>query len=248
MEARGWARRERQSVKMKAARGPRLFLFPPQAPRSFPRLPTSLHAWGARRQVEQFWRVYSFQKRPSEIASGDYHLFREGIKPIWEVRTGTRANARWDRRSGPSEPRCFRSGVMASARARASAVLQDPANENGGKWMIRLRKGLASRLWESLVRRSCVLALPAPPCRSPRCPSVPPGLTTVTHVGSAQLLAVIGEQFDVGDEICGVVLSVRPHEDILALWTRTAADHNTILSIRCGVPLRVCTWRDRNPG
>ena len=37
--------------------------------------------------MEQFWRVYSFQKRPSELASGDYHLFREGIKPIWEVRT-----------------------------------------------------------------------------------------------------------------------------------------------------------------
>lgn len=50
---------------------------------------------------------------------------------------------------------------------------QDDANKNGGKWIIRLRKGLASRCWENLI------------------------------------LAMLGEQFMVGEEICGAVVSVR---------------------------------------
>ena len=43
----------------------------------------------------------------------------------------------------------------------------------GGKWIIRLKKGLASRCWENVV------------------------------------LAMLGEQFMVGEEICGAVISVR---------------------------------------
>lgn len=31
---------------------------------------------------------------------------------------------------------------------------EDPANRKGGKWMIRVRKGIASRYWEDLVRVS----------------------------------------------------------------------------------------------
>ncbi|KAJ2323591.1 hypothetical protein GGI00_005579, partial [Coemansia sp. RSA 2681] len=36
-------------------------------------------------------------------------------------------------------------------RAGVRPVWEDPANVNGGKWMIRLKKGLASRLWEKLT-------------------------------------------------------------------------------------------------
>jgi len=49
----------------------------------------------------------------------------------------------------------------------------------GGKWIVRLKKGLASKYWEELI------------------------------------LAIIGEQFDVGKEICGAVISIRGGEDIL---------------------------------
>lgn len=52
-------------------------------------------------------------------------------------------------------------------------VWQDEANKNGGKWIIRLRKGLASRFWENII------------------------------------LAMLGEQFMVGEEVCGVVVSIR---------------------------------------
>lgn len=35
--------------------------------------------------VEDFWRVYGHMTRPSEMtASTDLHMFREGIKPVWE--------------------------------------------------------------------------------------------------------------------------------------------------------------------
>jgi translation initiation factor 4E len=50
---------------------------------------------------------------------------------------------------------------------------EDEANKNGGKWIVRLRKGLADRCWENLI------------------------------------LAILGEQFMVGEEICGAVVSVR---------------------------------------
>ena len=30
--------------------------------------------------------------------------------------------------------------------------IQDDTNKDGGKWMIRLKKGISSRCWENLVR------------------------------------------------------------------------------------------------
>ncbi|ORY07441.1 eukaryotic translation initiation factor 4E [Basidiobolus meristosporus CBS 931.73] len=75
-------------------------------------------------------------------------------------------------------------------------VWEDEANINGGKWIIRFKKGLASRYWENLV------------------------------------LAVIGDQFEVGSEICGAVLSIRHSEDILSVWNRSAHEGRVNLKIR----------------
>ena len=47
-----------------------------------------------------------------------------------------------------------------------------------------------------------------------------------------QLLAILGEQFIVGDELCGAVVSVRPNEDIISLWNRTASDQAITTRIR----------------
>ena len=38
------------------------------------------------------------------------------------------------------------------------------------------------------------------------------------------ILAMLGEQFIVGNELCGAVISIRPAEDIISLWNRTASD------------------------
>ena len=47
-----------------------------------------------------------------------------------------------------------------------------------------------------------------------------------------QLLAVLGGQFRVGDEICGLVLSVRYQEDILSIWNRSADSRKVCMQIR----------------
>ncbi|KAJ4918048.1 hypothetical protein JOQ06_011195, partial [Pogonophryne albipinna] len=75
-------------------------------------------------------------------------------------------------------------------------VVLDDCNRGGGKWIIRLRKGLASRFWENIV------------------------------------LAMVGEQFMVGEEICGAVVSIRFQEDILSIWNKTSNDITTTSRIR----------------
>ncbi|XP_038982341.1 eukaryotic translation initiation factor-like isoform X2 [Phoenix dactylifera] len=45
------------------------------------------------------------------------------------------------------------------------------------------------------------------------------------------LMALIGEQFDENEEICGVVASVRQRQDKLALWTKTASNEAVQMGI-----------------
>lgn len=38
--------------------------------------------------VEGFWDLYSHMVRPNDVThSSDWHLFKKGIKPMWEVST-----------------------------------------------------------------------------------------------------------------------------------------------------------------
>ncbi|KAK9072679.1 hypothetical protein SSX86_009114 [Deinandra increscens subsp. villosa] len=102
--------------------------------------------------VEGFWVCYCHLARPSSLPSPtDLHLFKQGIRPLWE----------------------------------------DSANCNGGKWIIRFKKAVSGRFWEDLV------------------------------------LALVGDQLDYNDNICGVVLSIRFNEDILSVWNRNASDNQT---------------------
>ncbi|KAL8774422.1 MAG: hypothetical protein Q9194_004035 [Teloschistes cf. exilis] len=62
--------------------------------------------------AQSFWTVYTHLKRPSTLPSvSDYHLFKKGIRPVWE----------------------------------------DEENKRGGKWIVRLKKGVADRYWEDLL-------------------------------------------------------------------------------------------------
>ncbi|KAL8724500.1 MAG: hypothetical protein Q9181_006799, partial [Wetmoreana brouardii] len=62
--------------------------------------------------IESFWTVYTHLKRPSSLPSvSDYHLFKKGIRPVWE----------------------------------------DEENKRGGKWIVRLKKGVSDRYWEDLL-------------------------------------------------------------------------------------------------
>ena len=57
----------------------------------------------------------------------------------------------------------------------------------------------------------------------------PPSRTLARRL---QLLAILGGQFRVGDEICGCVLSVRYNEDILSIWNRSADSRRVCMQIR----------------
>jgi translation initiation factor 4E len=74
-------------------------------------------------------------------------------------------------------------------------VWEDPLNIGGGKWIIRLRKGVADRLWEDLV---------------------------LAVIGDQ---FDDGESDESGQpEICGCTISVRQSEDIISLWNKTGHD------------------------
>lgn len=62
--------------------------------------------------------------------------------------------------------------------------------------MLRLKKGMASRVWEDC------------------------------------LLAVIGDAFHLGDEVCGVVLVTKNGEDVLSVWNRHAQSKEATSRIR----------------
>jgi translation initiation factor 4E len=40
-----------------------------------------------------------------------------------------------------------------------------------------------------------------------------------------QVMAMIGDQLDYGDTVCGAVLSIRFGEDILSVWNRNSSDN-----------------------
>ena len=47
----------------------------------------SLKQVGKFSSAEQFWSLYCHLERPGNLPPhSDYHLFKEGIKPMWEVR------------------------------------------------------------------------------------------------------------------------------------------------------------------
>ncbi|KAI1376484.1 translation initiation factor eIF4e [Hypoxylon crocopeplum] len=72
----------------------------------------TLHAMMSVKTAEEFWLAYSHLKRPSSLPTvSDYHLFKKGIRPIWE----------------------------------------DDENKLGGKWVLRLKKGIADRYYEDLL-------------------------------------------------------------------------------------------------
>ncbi|KAJ3890492.1 translation initiation factor eIF4e [Lentinula edodes] len=90
-------------------------------------------------------------------------------------------------------------------------VWEDPVNISGGKWIIRLKKGVADRIWEDLVL--AVLGDQFDKCRQ------------VEENG--EIAASWEDGSDSGaelPEICGCTISVRQSEDIISLWNRLDGD------------------------
>ena len=91
-------------------------------------------------------------------------------------------------------------------------VWEDPLNLSGGKWIIRLKKGTADRIWEDLVL--AIIGDQFQECHSSMA-------TSATSEGQND-----GEPSSVLEwpEICGCTISVRQHEDIVSLWNRVDGD------------------------
>ena len=90
-------------------------------------------------------------------------------------------------------------------------VWEDPLNLSGGKWIIRLRKGIADRLWEDLVL--AIIGDQFAVCEPER----------EKDAESARLDSRMpgGTEWP---EICGATISVRQNEDIISVWNRTDGD------------------------
>lgn len=72
----------------------------------------TLHPMAQCSTALEFWTIYKHIKPPSQLPFvTDIHLFKKGIRPIWE----------------------------------------DDENKRGGKWVLRLKKGVADRYWEEIL-------------------------------------------------------------------------------------------------
>ncbi len=114
---------------------------------------------------------------------------------------------------------------------------EDPGNCNGGKWIVRLQKGLASRIFEVFLATAHSTfvgkSIPRKHVEKEKKKKIEHVFIIVVEFLSQDLiLALIGGQFAVGDEICGCVVSIRFNEDIVSLWNKTADDRETCLQMK----------------
>ncbi|KAF9031377.1 eukaryotic translation initiation factor 4E [Hymenopellis radicata] len=116
--------------------------------------------------------------------------YEEGIKKIAAFSSVESFWSLWTHLSPPSLP-SFPFGIR-------RPVWEDPVNISGGKWIIRLKKGVADRIWEDLVL--AIIGDQFDDCRPET------------------------EQDSEWPEICGCTISVRQHEDIVSLWNRVDGD------------------------
>ncbi|KAG9392572.1 Translation Initiation factor eIF- 4e [Carpediemonas membranifera] len=100
-------------------------------------------------------------------------------------------------------------------RSHIKPLWEDPANANGGRFHIHLKKGFASLFWEEFI------------------------------------LAFIGNQFtdeqgSLNGQISGAIISIRPADDILYVWTQ-CSDTARVTRLREMLG-RVFNLQDRNNG
>ncbi|EIN09650.1 translation initiation factor eIF4e [Punctularia strigosozonata HHB-11173 SS5] len=143
--------------------------------------PTGVHP------LKNTWVFWFRQQR----APGNKTLnYEEGIKKVAAFSSVESFWSLWTHVNPPSalQPTTdyllFHSGVR-------RPVWEDPVNISGGKWILRLKKGVADRIWEDLV-----LAI----------------------IGD-QFADADSLDKD-GPEICGCTISVRQSEDVVQLWNR----------------------------
>jgi hypothetical protein len=179
--------------------------------------------------------LYNNIKAPSQLQpSATYYLFKDGIQPKWEdpkntnggcwtatlpraANPGQLLDAWWLHlvrgRARPAAADGRRTAAAAALRL-AAAVLALPARLRRSARAARAGWGRPSCRRAPDPCRPRALARPAAPLRRP----------------ASQVLGCIGEQFDEGDEVCGVTVNIRNGKNRIELWSKTAA--NEALQVR----------------
>jgi len=124
--------------------------------------------------------------RPPASKNSDYE---KSIKPLYKMNTAQEFWRVYTHLKRPSSLPIVSDYHMFKDSIRP--VWEDEENKQGGKWIIRLKKGVIDRYWDDM------------------------------------LLAVVGDQFaEAGEEVCGMVVSVRSGEDVFSVWTKNDGGRN----------------------
>ncbi|KAF9005990.1 translation initiation factor eIF 4e-like domain-containing protein [Cyathus striatus] len=146
--------------------------------------------------------------------------YEEGIKKISAFSSVESFWSLWTHLSPPSallpttDYLLFHSGIR-------RPVWEDPLNLPGGKWIIRLRKGVTDRIWEDLVL--AIIGDQFDDCRS-TLPSSEKQNGAASANGDNAANSEDGGEPTAWPEICGCTISVRQSEDIISLWNRVDGD------------------------
>ncbi|GJN20821.1 hypothetical protein PR202_gb08244 [Eleusine coracana subsp. coracana] len=154
-----------------------------------------------------FW--YDIQSKPKPGAAWGTSLKKaytfDTVEEFWSLYDQV---FRPSKLQGTADFHLFKAGV--------EPKWEDPECANGGKWTVPCsRKPTFETMWLETVQHHYYYFLS----------------DEVIRRFSICLMALIGEQFDETEDICGIVASVRPRGDKLALWTRTASNEAVQVNI-----------------
>lgn len=189
---------------------------PPAAPASRPRIPskhfstsvadggtavTGTNGAPASPDVHPLRTTWIFFFRMRRAPGDKITSYEEGIKRISAFSSAESFWGLWTHLEPPSKLQPTTDYLLFHAGVRRP-VWEDPLNIHGGKWIVRLKKGIADRIWEDLIL--AIVGDQFDACRAAE--------------------SVADEELRDAPEICGCTISVRQSEDIISLWNKTDGD------------------------
>jgi len=174
---------------------------------------------GAAGTVHPLRNTWNFWFRQHRAPGNKITNYEEGIKKVSAFSSVESFWSLWTHLHPPSgllpttDYLLFHSGIR-------RPVWEDPLNLSGGKWIIRLKKGVADRLWEDLIL--AIIGDQFDNC----IPERDGDTTDGSDGGKVTKKMAQMSQGPPGDwpEICGCTISVRQNEDIISVWNRTDSD------------------------
>ena len=136
--------------------------------------------------------------------------YEEGIKRIAAFSSAESFWGLWTHLEPPSKLQPTTDYLLFHQGIRRP-VWEDPLNIRGGKWIVRLKKGVADRIWEDLIL--AIVGDQFDACQAAE--------------------GAVEEELRDAPEICGCTISVRQSEDIISLWNKTDGDLKLREKIRC---------------